>query len=248
MVRSDSDGAATDEATKSRVFLRTGKGKSAEIAAILERRIRSGSYPQGSRLPAERDLAAAFGVSRNTVRDAIGVLASRSLVETRWGSGTIVLEPDRSAKEITAKLTEAQHQWSNVLQLRDLVEPHIAELAARTATDADLLTLSDLIDKANPHMQPDESLRMDMAFHLAVARATGNSLIEALLEFVNDATKKERLETHETFASRRLSLEGHQRIFDRIRARDGMGAEDAMRHHLQEIGGSAVSTDASARA
>jgi GntR family transcriptional repressor for pyruvate dehydrogenase complex len=181
-------------------------------------------------------LAEEFGVSRNTIRSARKVLESRNLVETKWGSGTVVLEADKAARNMVLKLSKAQHEWKNVMQLRDLVEPHIVELAAVTASASDLITLGDLIDRTNPHMLPEESLNLDMTFHLALAQSTGNPLIEALLGFVNDSTRKVRLHTHETYAKRELSLQGHARIFDCIRHGDSQGAGQAMQRHLREVG------------
>ncbi|WP_081929780.1 FadR/GntR family transcriptional regulator [Bifidobacterium ruminantium] len=75
------------------VFLKTGTGKASEIASLLEQRIAAGGYPAGSKLPSERELAVSFHVSRNTIRDAIALLAARKIVSTKWGSGTVVLGP-----------------------------------------------------------------------------------------------------------------------------------------------------------
>lgn len=224
------------QATFDRVFLKTGKTKSAEIAAILERKIHAQMYSPGSRLPGERELAKAFNVSRNTVREALNMLEKRNLVATKWGSGTVVLDVDEAAKAMSEKLGKAEHDWSNVMQLRDMVEPGIAALAASTATDADLITMHDVLEQSNSHMQPAESLNMDLKFHLALAQSTGNPLIEALMRFVNESTQAIRLATHETDSKRQLSLEGHRRIFDCVSRGDAEEAEQSMRFHLQEVG------------
>ncbi|KFJ04673.1 GntR family transcriptional regulator [Bifidobacterium subtile] len=226
----DNDNAGGD------VFLKTGMGKSAEIAALLEQRIRQGDYPIGSQLPSERKLAAGFHVSRNTLRDAIAILAEKNHVATRWGAGTIVLGADETTKAIEAKFSEVLPEWDNIIELRNMVEPHVAALAARKAGASDLLTLSTILERSTPRMQPRESLKMDMEFHLAIAKSTGNPLVAALLEFVNEATEETRGKTHETVARRKLSIDGHTRIFDCIRKGDVQGAEEAMRRHLQEVG------------
>ena len=219
------------------VFLKTSTGKASEIAAMLNQHIASGDYPAGSKLPGERELAASFHVSRNTVRDAISLLAARKIVSTKWGAGTIVLCPDESAVAIETRLTDVSHERNNVIELRDLVEPHVAALAASKATDADLITLNAIIERSNPRMQPKESLSLDMEFHLAVSKSTGNPLVVALMEFVNDSIKIIRLKTHATMGLRELSIEGHKRIFDCIRKGDAEGAQSAMARHLHEIEG-----------
>ncbi|MEK0226246.1 FadR/GntR family transcriptional regulator [Bifidobacterium mongoliense] len=228
---------APSTASDSRVFLRTGKTKSAEIAAILERKIHAQMYSAGARLPGERELAKAFGVSRNTVREALDMLERRNLVATKWGSGTVVLGVDEAAQEISAKLSQAKHDWGNVSQLRYLVEPGIARLAATTATDADLITMHDEIEQSSAHLPAAESLDLDIRFHLLLAQSTGNPLIAALMRFVNESTQDTRLATHETDMRRQLSLDGHRRIFDCISRGDAQAAEEAMLLHLQQVGG-----------
>ena len=204
------------------VFLKTGTGKASEIAALLKQRIAAGDYPAGSKLPSERELAASFHVSRNTIRDAIALLAARKIVSTKWGAGTVVLGPDEGAMAIEARLADVSHEWSNIIELRDLVEPHVAALAASKATESDLITLNAIIERSNPRMQPKESLHFDMNFHLAVAKSS---------------TQSARLKTHETMGLRELSIEGHRRIFDCIRKGDSEGAQFAMEQHLREVGG-----------
>lgn len=217
------------------VFLQSGRGKTSEIAALLEKQILSNAYRAGEHLPAERDLAAEFGVSRNTVRGALDLLEQRRLVKTKWGAGTTVLGPEGTVLMMSAALSTSQHELDNVAELRALIEPGIAALAAQRATGADLITMSNIIEKSSTHMQAKESLSIDMSFHLAIARSTGNALIAALLAFANDATKEVRLSSHATVARRETSLEGHRHIFDMLQARDVQGAQWAMEDHLRQI-------------
>lgn len=217
------------------VFLKAGKGKASEVAVLLERQIISGEYRPGMRLPSERDLAASFAVSRNTVRDALSLLEKRQLIRTRWGAGTVVLGPEETVLRMSSALAQSRHEFDNVTELRDLLEPEITALAAQRATDADLIALNDIIERSNPRMQPRESLKLDMAFHMALARSTDNSLIVTILDFANDATEQVRLSSHRTLARREISLSGHRRIFEAIRMHDAEAARAAMRRHLEEV-------------
>ena len=158
-------------------FLASAAGKPAELASILAGRITAGQYPPGTRLPGERELAATFHVSRGTVRDAVAILAQRHVVRTKWGAGTIVLDTDEASLAIETVLRQADHERGNIRELRDLVEPPMAALAARRASPSDLVTLHGIIDHTDIRMTPRESLRMDMAFHLALAESTGNPLL-----------------------------------------------------------------------
>lgn len=218
-------------------FLASAAGKPAELASILAGRITAGQYPPGTRLPSERELAATFRVSRGTVRDAVAILAQRHVVRTKWGAGTIVLDTDEASLAIETVLRQADHERGNIRELRDLVEPPMAALAARRASPSDLVTLHGIIDHTDIRMTPRESLRMDMAFHLALAESTGNPLLAALLRFVNDSAEATRAGTHSTVPRRRVSLDGHRAIFARVQAGDAPGAQQAMLDHLRAIGG-----------
>lgn len=215
--------------------LRSRGNISAEIASFLERSIRSGEYAAGERLPPERTLAERFRVSRTTVREALKFLENRRLIIRRRGAGTIVLAPDERVREVESILTQARHDLEDVAELRSVIEPDIARLAAARATGADLNTLQDIIEKSGAPLTAQGSLQLDMAFHLALARASENELLPALLAFANESTAEYRIDSHRTQRSRRISLEGHVEIFRRVAEHDAVGAEAAMRAHLTQV-------------
>ena len=206
-----------------------------EIAARLVDQIRSGTYAVGARLPAERDLAAAFDVSRPVVREAIIALEVRGLVEVRVGSGVYVLsasvDEQVPAGDVSAiELTEA----------RLLVESEVAALAAAQITDEELDELDGLVRRIEEENRPGVGREdADAAFHLAIAKATRNSALVETVERLWDLrrTSREAALLHEKarHANIKPVVEEHSAVLEALRARDPARAREAMRAHLLQV-------------
>lgn len=206
-----------------------------EVARKLVADLVSGKYPVGSRLPAERELAAIRGVSRPTVREAIIALEVRGFVEVRVGSGAYVIrEPDDNdipGYGMTAfELTEA----------RLLIEGEAAALAATQVTDEDIAELSGLILAiARENRDPHGTERADRLFHLAIGRATRNSGILSAVTTLWDQrdTSHEAALLHAKARTANIKpvIEEHTAILDALRARDPVAAREAMRAHLTAV-------------
>ncbi len=230
-----SDGGGTHLPPGEDFSPKPGHSKSAQFEAFLERQILNGTFAPGEKLPPERLMANAYGLSRNTVRTAVAHLEKLQYVSRRWGSGTIVLGPRAYALRMQQKLPEDKFEIVDASELRSIIEPGIAALSAIKATEADLVMLEQIIDGTNVHVSPTESLRTDMEFHLSIARSTGNSLMVSLLGYANEATRNARLVSHSTLHAREESLMGHRRIYRAIKDHDANEAERQMRNHLRVI-------------
>jgi GntR family transcriptional repressor for pyruvate dehydrogenase complex len=206
-----------------------------DLARTLMEELALGLYPVGSRLPAERDLAARFNVSRPTVREAIIALEVQGLVEVRIGSGAHVLrlpgEADTPGFDVSAfELTEA----------RLLFEGEAAALAATQATDEDLAGIEALVREiAAENLAPGGSESADRAFHLAIARATRNSAIynaiEALWALRDTSPAAALLHEKARHANVKPVVEEHSAVLEALRARDPAAARAAMRTHLAAV-------------
>ncbi|MEL7782891.1 FadR/GntR family transcriptional regulator [Citromicrobium bathyomarinum] len=206
-----------------------------DIAARLIAAIQNGQFPVGGRLPAERDLALQYEVSRPVIREAIIALEVQGLVEVRVGSGVYVLSASEAAQDggqdVSAiELTEA----------RLLVESEVAALAAAQITDEELRELEELVDQIEEENKtPDGKEEADAAFHLAIAKAARNS---ALFETVERLwglrrTSREAALLHEKarHANIKPIVDEHTAILTALKARDPKAARDAMRAHLSQV-------------
>ncbi|SDQ52319.1 FadR/GntR family transcriptional regulator [Microbacterium sp. cf332] len=209
-----------------------------DIARHLERLIVAGDLPAGTSLPPERTLAQTLGVSRNALREALTSLTGLGLVERRQGSGTRVSETVPLAAALAGRMRDVAAELRTAAEFRAVIEPQLARLAADRIDARQLDGLRALLSPGTAPEVPagaEESARRDIAFHTAIAAATGNSLLAALGELTASWTVEARLFSHLDEDGRRLSHEGHARILAAIADRDPEAAEDAMRRHLSEI-------------
>lgn len=208
-----------------------------QVAEDIERQILNGSYPLESRLPSEQELAGRYGVSRNVIREALKSLKELGLVSIRNGSGTFVSRPT------TGPVSEALHRFlrhspngislEQLYEVRRLVEPDCARLAAERATPEDLQAIEAALRtlEQNPD-DPRLTSQADLDFHLAIAAATHNPLISAIVNPIIGPLYITISASHAYPKLIQLSLEGHKPIWAGIQGRDPERAWAAMQEHL----------------
>jgi GntR family transcriptional repressor for pyruvate dehydrogenase complex len=206
---------------------------SAKVGAYVENLIDSQLMP-GDHLPPERELAALLNVSRGSVRQAMDVLEQRRRVARTQGRGTVVLpRPDIAAR--LAQGLDGDRAVADVAELRELVEPQIAALAASRASSADLVRLQEILAASHAGLTPAESLALDEQFHLRLASASANPLLHSLCALLNAGVHEVRARSHRTRAGRRSSIVGHRALFDAVADGDAERARQAMVDHLGEV-------------
>lgn len=218
------------------------KKKSSFIADQILRMINSGGYTAGSKLPSERIITEQMGVSRPSLREAISALQIVGLLESRPGDGTYVCSPsateDLTHKALTV-LEECDSPYEN-MQARKAMEIGAVQLAIKVATDADLLAIQKAWEEKYERGRRgdlEEYLRYGKEYHLAIARATKNRLIETITEKLLDMTIQPlwinmRREYFLKDPSRiELMLDIHDRILKAIVARDAGKATRELEIH-----------------
>ncbi len=206
-----------------------------EIVRHIERQIVTGVYAPGDRLPAERALAAELAVSRAALREALSRLEASGLVVRRHGSGTRVTREVPLSASLAARLERASDDFEHSAEFRELIEPQLARLAARRITADELAELRALLEASAGDVDPDESLRLDVSFHTAVARASRNPLLASLGELAATWTVEARVYSHLGGDGRRISHAGHVRVLTALEAGDADAVAEAMGEHLREI-------------
>lgn len=214
---------------------RPARSVSAEVAAHLERLIISGELRAGDRLPPERELAATMNVSRSSLRQAMFELESKKLVERRQGRGSTVADISRGAAQLYGNLADIDAELGYATELRDLVEPRIAQLAAQRALDSNLLSLEEVLSRSRETHPPEESMRLDIEFHTLLAHASQNPLLVTLCTMTTEWTQRTRALSHRTPLGRRISIQGHETIYRAVAGHDGPAAAAAMEQHLREV-------------
>ncbi|MBV1704738.1 MAG: FadR family transcriptional regulator [Hyphomicrobiales bacterium] len=204
------------------------------VADQLAGLIRAGELKPGARLPAERDLARQLGVSRPTLREAMIALEIAGLVEVRTGAGITVRDATAAGR------IDAGPSAFDLLAARKLVEGETAALAAAARTDIDVAALDQAIASHRADFaRGGDGFGADRAFHLAIARAAGNSALEGIVVEFWDSMRGPifgRLtELTRLPAKDRTNLADHVAIRDAIAARDAGAARAAMGAHIAGV-------------
>lgn len=189
----------------------------------------------GDKLPNEYKLAEEVNVGRSTLREAVRTLVSRNILEVRQGSGTYVSENTGivddplgfSFVKDTLKLTE------DLFEIRYLLEPRVAGLAATNATDEQIEELDEIRLEIEEKIGAfsDEHIEKDIEFHKLVSEMSGNVAMSNLVSIINQSISR----YYDYYTSNRIKEEtivSHREIMDAIKSRDPILAEDVMRIHI----------------
>ena len=213
--------------------------------------IQDGSLEHGAKLPSERVLAEQLKVSRSSVREAIRTLELQGLVVSKHGSGTFVNTQSLDAvatlmtSSLGVGLDAVEAQLHDIFEVRPLLEPQLAALAAQRATPEDVERLSSiLVEQQRQIMEGETGVDADTEFHFALATATHNTALVKVVSAVEDVLRQSRDQTLQQPGRSQRSLDSHRHILDMVRAGDHMGARSAMEHHLTAVEPSAVYPDA----
>ncbi len=206
-----------------------------QVAEQIRALIDCGELPAGERLPAERELAERFGVSRPTVREALIVLEVEGRVQIRMGSGVYISGNTHPA--IPVLPDDDSEGPFEILQARCIVEGAIAEEAARCATPEGIAKLDAMLRQMEEGLDvPARALASDRGFHTAITDIIGNGALNRFTGFIYDSRMSpyfEKLASHfESVGSWGHALAEHRAIRDAIAAKDPAAAREAMRRHL----------------
>ena len=209
-----------------------------EIVDQIQQQILSGALKPGDQIPAERDLADRFGVSRTAVREAIKSLTEKGLIEVFVGRGTFVtsLSPDRVVESMTLLLRNEPHNVATLQEARELLEVPTARLAAERRSEENLARLRAITAELEEQQSvPARLVDGDTEFHVEVARATGNPVLVLLSQTIVALLRSERLYREDWEALLPGALDQHREIIEAIADRDGDRAASAMMDHLAHV-------------
>ncbi len=209
------------------------------IAQQVEQRLLTGDLKVGDRLPPERELAEQFGVSRTAVREAVKALRQKGLVEVQPGRGTFITNGTsravRHSLDLLMKIGGADGS-ANLVEVREIIEPEIAALAATRATEEHVAAMREAVATMDTALQdPDTFIEADLDFHLALAEATQNALIPTLIDSIVDLLREQRARIFRVEGGPQRGQFHHKRILDTIVRRDPEAAREAMRAHLRQV-------------
>ncbi|MGC2764422.1 MAG: FadR/GntR family transcriptional regulator [Candidatus Acidiferrum sp.] len=210
-----------------------------QIVKQIEDSIERGELKEGDQLPAERELALQFGVSRTAVREAVKALREKGLVEAYPGRGTFITSETSNSIRLTFDRmikSGPRDGTLHLVEVREILEPEIAALAAKRVTEENLNELREAIGimdgaKTDPHSY----IEADLDFHLALAEAAANPLILSLIDSIVGVLREQRLSIFKVEGGPERGQYHHKRILEAVENHDSSGARDAMRAHLRQV-------------
>jgi GntR family transcriptional repressor for pyruvate dehydrogenase complex len=210
-----------------------------QIVSQIEQRIVAGDLKVGDQLPSEKELAEQFAVSRTAVREAIKTLREKRLVEIRPGRGTFITndapEAMRHSLGLLMKFGSA-NGIAHLVEVREILEPEIAALAARRVTEEQIGAMREAIAVMDTALDNAEVfVEADLDFHLAMAEATQNPIIPILMDSIIDMLREQRKRTGVTRGGLERGQYHHKQILDAITRRDPDASRKAMQLHLQQV-------------
>ena len=209
------------------------------IVDQIQHLIQNGELRPGDQLPPERVLAERFQVSRASVREALRALELRGLIAGKQGGGTFIRA--LSTEDLVPQMASALlvgAEMDQLMEVRAMIEPHIAELAALRATPECIQEMEALLDRQAARMSRGEiPIEEDTAFHNALAVSTRNDVLLRLLHLIVDLLEQSRARWFQSPERPAKSLAGHRRVLDAIKRGDAGGAYAAMLAHVRDVGG-----------
>ena len=213
-----------------------------KIVEQIESRILDGDLKSGERLPSERELGKQFGVSRTSIREAIRVLNLKGLVKVNHGRGTFVAEkiPSAMRQSVDQMVNIAREEGSgNLIELREILEPEIAALAAGRASEEHMTALREATATMEETMGDPEAadayIEADLDFHLSLAEGAGNPLFLVLIDLLVVQLRKQRIRAASTEGGLYRGQHFHRQILQAVEKRDAGSARDLMLAHIKQI-------------
>lgn len=221
---------------EARPAIQAGRSLAHQIATTLQQEIVQGTLGVEARLPSEAEMAQRFAVSQPTVREALKILAAKKLVRSKRGpnGGVFVNAPSLTA---ASQMLQEMTTWFvglGVFGLAEIVEARLllgrscVQLATERATEDDLESIAATLEAfERVDISDEEFCRLDVAFHHAIAQATGNNEIRFIMAVVNDSLIPATNMISFRFRERGRVVSLHAAILDALRARDAAAAVSA---------------------
>lgn len=212
-----------------------------QIAQQIIDSIRKGEFTLGERLPSAKQLEVKFGVSRPSVREALSALELAGVVEIRSGQGAFVVNLPADQAEGSRFEFDQGESAAEVLEVRLVLEPEAARLAAQRSAEEDIQMLVRSLDVLRAVVAEGRpAVAGDIQFHTALAKASGNSVIYDIMRGVAEywgqalwRSLRERAWARGDLG--RIYLKHHEATLKAILNRDGDAAARSMREHLMQV-------------
>ena len=210
---------------------------SEQIFEQLKEKIVSGELQPGEKLPSEHELCRLYNVSRTTIRQALANLSSLELIETRFGEGSFVKQSNIGdvMSSLLKTIRLGKDSILEVIEFRQIIEPSVAKLACKKATDSDVANLRSLYENMEQYRDNLPAFsRYDQDFHLAMAKISGNSHIVKIYDVISDVLNS-AFDDIVTKCGSAAGLKYHEPLLAAFEQRDCDAAQRIMQEHMDDM-------------
>ena len=197
-----------------------------------------GSWAEGEKIPAERELSQKLGVGRASLREALKALEIMGMIETRLGDGTYVCKRSEffSRPLLWAIASSSAADARELVEARTVIEIELAGLAAEHATPENLKEIAEHLDRMiKAKKNPKEFVQADIGFHLAIGRAASNSILINALHLIRNLMHRWILKAVDSKGVADKACVQHRRLLAAIEDKDRAAARKEMRRHLRDM-------------
>jgi GntR family transcriptional repressor for pyruvate dehydrogenase complex len=210
----------------------------ADICRKMVGQLIRGNWAEGEKIPAERELSKKLGVGRASLREALKALEIMGMIETRLGDGTYVCKRSEffSRPLLWAIAGSSEADARELIEARTVIEVELAGLAAEHATAENLKEIGEHLDRmVKAKRKPEEFVRADVDFHLAIGRAASNSILMNALHLIRNLLHEWIMGAVAAKGVPDKACAQHRRLLAAIESQDRAAARKEMRKHLQEM-------------
>lgn len=199
--------------------------------------IKTDNLKSGDKLPSERELAERFEVSRTSVREALKALNMIGLIESKHGEGNFVKSKFENSllEPLSVLFLLIGSKYEDILQLRQIIEPQVAYLAAKNITKFQLVELMTIMERINNSSEAEVCAKLDKKFHYKIAEASGNQLISTIMFSISSLIEK-YIDSSNIYNINKKMIEiQHQEIYMNLKHHNSEKASECVKKHLELI-------------
>ncbi|MGM0421318.1 MAG: FadR/GntR family transcriptional regulator [Bacillota bacterium] len=203
----------------------------------IKNEIKNGDLKEGEKLPSERELGEMLGVSRTSIREAIQALSFAGYLESFQGRGTYVAKNAKKYDEISELLAKvSDYSLASLMEVREMLEGEFVRLATLRATDDEIESICAAFQAMKDAENVREFVREDLNFHLCIASASHNPLMNTLMKVFGEMLHKETNHiVEQSVETQNQTLEVTQKLVEAIKRRDEIEAKKLMVEHVKII-------------
>jgi len=213
-----------------------------EVLVQIKDYLLKGNISLGNKLPSERELARMFDVNRVSIREALTILEANGMITRKVGEGTFHTDISAyTAYSIIDLVKKNKNLAIEPIQVRRVLEPKIARLAATTISKEQLERLNHILNQQKELLANKEDItKLDRKFHQEIAISTGNSMFERLVEVLHNSFVESRFESPMSPERGKSEYLSHRKIYNAVKYNDPDKAEEAMLDHIIQVEQSAI--------